>query len=150
VSVKRALDTLPASATSEAVDLTDSAAVQALFDGIDPFDHLVFTSGEPLTLLEVASMDLTAGREAFELRYFDALGAVSAALPRLRPGGSVASTGPAVTRKVMSHREAAACLATLVSASEAILYAATSTLQLCRSRYAGAVPQVEHNGHHSK
>jgi NAD(P)-dependent dehydrogenase (short-subunit alcohol dehydrogenase family) len=99
VSVKRALDTLPASATGEAVDLTDSAAVQAFFDGIDPFDHLVFTAGEPLTLLEVASMDLTAAREAFELRYFGALGAVSAALPRLRPGGSVVlTTGSAADR----------------------------------------------------
>jgi NAD(P)-dependent dehydrogenase (short-subunit alcohol dehydrogenase family) len=91
-SVKRALDTLPDSATGEAVDLTDGAAVKAFFDRTGPVDHLVFTAGEPLTLLEVASMDLAAARQAFELRYFGALAAVCAALPRLRAGGSVVLT----------------------------------------------------------
>lgn len=44
-------------------------------------------------------MDLTAARKAFELRYFGTLGAVSAALPRLRPGGSVVlTTGSAADR----------------------------------------------------
>lgn len=94
-SVKRALDTLPATASGDAVDLTDAAAVTAFFDGLDPFDHLVYTAGESLTLLEVASMDLAQARKAFELRYFGALGAVSAAASRIRPGGSVVLTSGA-------------------------------------------------------
>lgn len=98
-SVKRALENLPASAAGEALDLTDAEAVRAFFDGLDPFDHLVFTAGESLTLLEVASMDLTRARQAFELRYFGALDAVSAAASRIRPGGSVVlSTGAAADR----------------------------------------------------
>ncbi|MFG1623198.1 SDR family oxidoreductase [Kribbella sp. NPDC049227] len=91
-SVKRALDTLPATASGEALDLTDAAAVKEFFDRLDPFDHLVFTAGEPLTLLEVASMDLAQAHTAFELRYFGALGAVSAAAAKIRPGGSVVLT----------------------------------------------------------
>ncbi|TCC66125.1 SDR family oxidoreductase [Kribbella pittospori] len=91
-SVKRALDTLPETASGEALDLTDTAAVTAFFDRLDPFDHLVFTAGEPLTLLEVASMDLAQAHAAFELRYFGALGAVSAATSKIRPGGSVVLT----------------------------------------------------------
>ena len=91
-SVQRALAALPSSAAGEAVDLTDSAAVAAFFAGLDPFDHLVFTAGEALTLLEIGTMDLAKARQAFELRYFGALGAVSAAVPRLRPGGSVVLT----------------------------------------------------------
>lgn len=94
-SVKRALDTLPETASGEAVDLTDAAAVQAFFAGLEPFDHLVYTAGEALTLLEVASMDLARARQAFELRYFGALGAVSAAASKLRPGGSVVLTSGA-------------------------------------------------------
>ncbi len=94
-SVKRALDTLPATASGEAVDLIDAAAVEAFFDGLDAFDHLVYTAGESLTLLEVASMDLAQARKAFELRYFGALGAVSAAASRIRPGGSVVLTSGA-------------------------------------------------------
>jgi NAD(P)-dependent dehydrogenase (short-subunit alcohol dehydrogenase family) len=91
-SVKRALETLPGSSSGEAVDLTDSTAVTAFLDGLDPFDHLVYTAGEPLTLLEVASMDLIKAHQAFELRYFGALGAVSAAASKIRPGGSVVLT----------------------------------------------------------
>jgi NAD(P)-dependent dehydrogenase (short-subunit alcohol dehydrogenase family) len=91
-SVKRALGTLPTTASGDAVDLTDPAAVRAFFDGLDPFDHLVYTAGESLTLLEVASMDLVQARKAFELRYFGALGAVSAAASKIRPGGSVVLT----------------------------------------------------------
>ena len=91
-SVKRALGTLPTTASGDAVDLTDPAAVRAFFDGLDPFDHLVYTAGESLTLLEVASMDLVQARKAFELRYFGALGAVSAAASKIRPSGSVVLT----------------------------------------------------------
>jgi NAD(P)-dependent dehydrogenase (short-subunit alcohol dehydrogenase family) len=91
-SVKRALETLPGTASGEAVDLTDSAAVTAFFGRLEPFDHLVFTAGEALTLLDVSSMDLAQARSAFELRYFGALGAVSAAVPKIRPGGSVVLT----------------------------------------------------------
>lgn len=91
-SVKRALAALPDTASGEAVDLTDNAKVAAFFDRLDPFDHLVFTAGEPLTLLEVGSMDLARAQQAFQLRYFGALGAVSAAAAKIRPGGSVVLT----------------------------------------------------------
>ncbi|MGW7679958.1 SDR family oxidoreductase [Kribbella sp. NPDC054772] len=91
-SVKRAVEMLPGSATGATVDLTDAGAVAAFFAELDPFDHLVFTAGEALTLLEVGSMDLAQARTAFELRYFGALGAVSAAVPKIRPGGSIVLT----------------------------------------------------------
>ncbi|MEI8409566.1 MULTISPECIES: SDR family oxidoreductase [unclassified Kribbella] len=98
-SVKRALETLPASASGEALDLTDAEAVNTFFNDLEPFDHLVFTAGESLTLLEVASMDLARARQAFEVRYFGALGAVSAAAAKIRPGGSVVlTTGAAADR----------------------------------------------------
>ena len=44
-------------------------------------------------------MDLAKARDAFELRYFGALGAVSAAAPKIRPGGSIVlTTGSAADR----------------------------------------------------
>jgi NAD(P)-dependent dehydrogenase (short-subunit alcohol dehydrogenase family) len=94
-SVKRALEALPTTASGEAVDLTDAAAVTAFFGRLDPFDHLVYTAGESLTLLPIASMDLRRARQAFQLRYFGALGAVSAAASKIRPGGSVVLTSGA-------------------------------------------------------
>jgi len=92
VSVKRALGTLPATAHGDVADLTDATAVSGTFDRIGEFDHLIFTAAEPLTLLNVGTMDLDAARQAFQLRYFGALGAVSAATAHLRPGGSVVLT----------------------------------------------------------
>ncbi|WP_405057891.1 SDR family oxidoreductase [Kribbella sp. NBC_01505] len=91
-SVKRALSELPATASGTAVDLTDAAAVEAFFGELDPIDHLVYTAGEALSLLDIRMMDLARARKAFELRYFGALSAVHAAVPKLRPGGSVVLT----------------------------------------------------------
>ncbi|RZU12007.1 NAD(P)-dependent dehydrogenase (short-subunit alcohol dehydrogenase family) [Kribbella rubisoli] len=120
-SVKRALESLPDSASGEAVDLTDSAAVKAFFDGIEPFDHLVFTAGEALTLLEIDSLDLDKARQAFELRYFAALGAVSAAAAKIRPGGSVVlTTGAAGDRPGPGWSVAASICGAIDSAVRAL------------------------------
>ena len=47
--VNQALSSIPG-AEGYAVDLTDTAAVQAFFTRIGAFDHLVFTAGESLQL----------------------------------------------------------------------------------------------------
>ncbi|MFK4085826.1 SDR family oxidoreductase [Kribbella sp. NPDC020789] len=91
-SVRRALGELPDTASGTAVDLTDPEAVAAFFAGLEPFDHLVYTAGEALSLLEVRTLDLARARQAFELRYFGALSAIRSAVPKLRPGGSVVLT----------------------------------------------------------
>ena len=120
-SVKRALEALPDSASGEAVDLIDSAAVAAFFNGIEPFDHLVFTAGEALTLLEIDSLDLDKARQAFELRYFAALGAVSAAASKIRPGGSVVlTTGAAGDRPGPGWSVAASICGAIDSAVRAL------------------------------
>ncbi|MGW2374661.1 SDR family oxidoreductase [Kitasatospora sp. NPDC001683] len=91
-SAERALSTLPTGTAAETADLTDSHQVTALFDRLGPLDHLVYTAGDPLTLLTVDTMDLDAARASFTLRYFGALDAVRTAVPLLRPGGSITLT----------------------------------------------------------
>lgn len=91
-SVDRALVTLPTTTQGYVANLTASGDVARLFQDIGPFDHLVYTAGEPLALMSVDALDLAAARAAFELRYFGALSAVHAALPYLRPGGSITLT----------------------------------------------------------
>ncbi len=84
-------------ATGLAADL--GAPPAGLFDEIGPFDHLVYTAGEQLSLTPVATMDVERARAFFELRYFGALAAVRAALPQLRAGGSITlTTGTASDR----------------------------------------------------
>jgi NAD(P)-dependent dehydrogenase (short-subunit alcohol dehydrogenase family) len=98
-SVDKALTELPATASGHAINLTDSDKVKALFAGLGDFDHLVFTAGESLSLMPVDTLDLDAARNFFGLRYFGALGAVHAAVPHLRAGGSITLTsGSAAAR----------------------------------------------------
>lgn len=98
-SVDKALAELPASARGVAANLTDPAAVAAVFDELGTVDHVVFTAGEPLSLMSVEDLDLDGARAFFELRYFGALAAVHAAVPHVRDGGSITlTTGSAAAR----------------------------------------------------
>jgi NAD(P)-dependent dehydrogenase (short-subunit alcohol dehydrogenase family) len=91
-SVDRALADLPPGTSGRAADLTDTEQVRRLFDDLGSIDHLVFTAGEPLALMSLDTLDLDKAREFFTLRYFGALWAVHAAIPHLRPGGSITLT----------------------------------------------------------
>jgi NAD(P)-dependent dehydrogenase (short-subunit alcohol dehydrogenase family) len=79
-------------AEGHAVDLTDPAAVEAVFARIGAFDHLVFTAGETLLLNPLASTDLATARRFFDLRYWGAWLAAKYASPHIRPGGSIVFT----------------------------------------------------------
>jgi NAD(P)-dependent dehydrogenase (short-subunit alcohol dehydrogenase family) len=91
-TVDRALAELPPGASGRVADLTDPAMVCSLFSGLGDIDHLVFTAGEPLALMDMAALDLDKARDFFALRYFGALWAVHAAAPHLRAGGSITLT----------------------------------------------------------
>ncbi len=98
-SIDRALAELPPDARGRAADLTDPALVCRLFGDLGDIDHLVFTAGEPLALMDITALDLDKAREFFALRYFGVLGAVHAAAPHLQPGGSITlTTGTACRR----------------------------------------------------
>ncbi|MBP2705050.1 SDR family oxidoreductase [Microbispora sp. RL4-1S] len=90
--VDHALTRLPDLCDGRVADLTDPAAVGRLFDEVGEFAHLVYTAGEPLTLMPLDTLDLAAAGGFFGLRYFGALGAVRAALPYLRKDGSITLT----------------------------------------------------------
>src|SRR5580693_4675655 len=57
-SVDRALAELPPGTGGRAADLTDPAQVSRTFDDLGDIDHLVYTAGEPLTLMNLESLDL--------------------------------------------------------------------------------------------
>jgi NAD(P)-dependent dehydrogenase (short-subunit alcohol dehydrogenase family) len=98
-SVDRALADLPSGTHGRAADLIDAGQVDRLFQDLGSIDHLVFTAGEPLALMSLDTLDLEKARDFFTLRYFGALSAVHAAVPHLRPGGSITlTTGIAAQR----------------------------------------------------
>jgi NAD(P)-dependent dehydrogenase (short-subunit alcohol dehydrogenase family) len=108
--VAEALAALPAGAEGRAVDLLDEAAVRGFFDEIGPFDHLVYTAGEPLQLAQLPQTDLARGRRFFELRYWGALGAVKHAHRRIRPGGSIVLTSGLANARPQSGWSVAASI----------------------------------------
>jgi NAD(P)-dependent dehydrogenase (short-subunit alcohol dehydrogenase family) len=89
--VDEAVATVPG-AEGYAVNLTDTAAVEAFFARIGAFDHLVFTAGETLQLGPLASTDLATARQFFELRYWGAYLAAKHGSSHIRPGGSIVFT----------------------------------------------------------
>jgi NAD(P)-dependent dehydrogenase (short-subunit alcohol dehydrogenase family) len=98
-SVDRAVADLPPGTSGRAADLTDPDQVRDLLSDLGSIDHLVFTAGEPLALMSMDTLDLEKAREFFALRYFGALSAVRAAIPHLRPGGSIT-----LTTGIAAHR----------------------------------------------
>jgi len=90
--IDAALLELPAGTDGRAVDLTDEAAVETFFASLGGFDHLVFTAGQSLALMELPSLDLAAARRFFDLRYFGALTAVRHGVGNINGGGSIVLT----------------------------------------------------------
>jgi NAD(P)-dependent dehydrogenase (short-subunit alcohol dehydrogenase family) len=90
--VDAALAGLSRGAEGHAVDLTDEAAVKALFERLGAFDHLVFTAGESLQLGVLGQTDVETARRFFDLRYWGAFRAAKYGAPSLRPGGSIVFT----------------------------------------------------------
>ncbi|WP_227305938.1 SDR family oxidoreductase [Acidisoma cellulosilyticum] len=88
-NVDAALSKLPQGAEGHAVDLTDEAALAALFATIGTLDHLAYTAGESLMMGPLTEMDLTAARRFTETRFWGAVAAAKHAAPRIRPGGSI-------------------------------------------------------------
>jgi NAD(P)-dependent dehydrogenase (short-subunit alcohol dehydrogenase family) len=68
------------------------SAPVSLFEEIGPFDHLVYTAADRLSLTPLDDLSPEAVQAFFGLRYFGALAAVRAARPFLRPGGSITLT----------------------------------------------------------
>jgi NAD(P)-dependent dehydrogenase (short-subunit alcohol dehydrogenase family) len=87
-----ALKRLPPGAEGHAVDLGSEAAIQALFDTLGGFDHLVYTAGENLQLANLDRLDMDWARGFFGVRYWGALAAVKHGAPHIRAGGSITLT----------------------------------------------------------
>lgn len=90
--VEQALASLPTGSEGRAVDLRDGASVQAFFDAVGAFDHLVYTAGEALALAPLDDTDIASARRFFELRYWGAFTAAKYGQGGIRPGGSIVFT----------------------------------------------------------
>ncbi|HEV2479658.1 MAG TPA: SDR family oxidoreductase [Puia sp.] len=83
---------MPAGSRGYAVDLAREENIRQFFDGIGPFDHLVYTAGEPLSLTPIDTLDVEQAKTFFTVRFWGAMAAVKYGHSRLDPGGTISLT----------------------------------------------------------
>jgi NAD(P)-dependent dehydrogenase (short-subunit alcohol dehydrogenase family) len=91
-NIDHGLADLPQSAQGHAIDLSYEARICSLFEGIGPFDHLVYTAGENLKLRALKSTNIDEARRFWTLRYWGAFAAVKYGASNIRSGGSIVLT----------------------------------------------------------
>jgi NAD(P)-dependent dehydrogenase (short-subunit alcohol dehydrogenase family) len=91
--IDNALQQLPKGSTGIAVDLNNEQQVQTLFKQLGNFDHLVYTAGESIQLINIADVAVADAKNYFNLRYWGAFTAVKYASPYINAGGSITLTG---------------------------------------------------------
>ncbi len=91
-SVDRALAGLGSGAEGATVDLTDAASVATMVEHVGVIDHLVYTAGEPLSLIHLTDITPDIARSFFDTRYIGAVTTVRAMAPKIRAGGSITLT----------------------------------------------------------
>ncbi|WMN15257.1 SDR family oxidoreductase [Pseudomonas piscis] len=92
---------LPESARALSVDITDSASLEALFQAVGGFDHLVISAGPAIAPKPLADTDLQDAQRAFEVKFWGVWRAVQAALPYLAARGSISLTSGMLSRKMV-------------------------------------------------
>ena len=91
----------PPSITAVKLDVRDENAVQQFFADLGPFDHLVTTVGPVIPSVQLASLDLQAAADAFDVKFFGQLRAVKYAVDRLAKNGSITLTSGLLARKAV-------------------------------------------------
>lgn len=112
-NVRGAADKLQA--TGHVVDLRDEKSVQAFFEKVGPFDHLVSTAGDWGGGFggQTASIDLAAAARMLDVRFWGVIGAVKHATKTIAKDGSIVLTGGMLTHRPMKG----APLATAIGAA---------------------------------
>src|SRR5689334_310232 len=75
-NIDSALKQLPAGSKGYAIDLRQEANIKTFFEQHPAFDHLVYTAGENLRLINIQEMDINNAKEFFTLRFWSALAAI--------------------------------------------------------------------------
>jgi len=96
--VDEAVSMLPG-AEGHVIDLSETAAIQALFGKLGAFDHLVYTAGEALTLGSLDKISDEAAKKRFDTRFWGAYFSAKYGAPSIRPGGSIVFTSGTAGRR---------------------------------------------------
>lgn len=87
--IDQALAVLPKGNEGYAADLSKEKNIAAFFEKAGPFDHLVFTAGENISLPAIREAEIDKAREFFTIRFWGAFAAVKYGAHLINPGGSI-------------------------------------------------------------
>jgi NAD(P)-dependent dehydrogenase (short-subunit alcohol dehydrogenase family) len=87
--IDSALTTLPAGVIGHPVDAGDPASVDDFFERVGELDHLVYTAADVMATCFVDDFTADAFASFMRLRVVGAIHAVRAAVPRIKPHGSL-------------------------------------------------------------
>ncbi len=93
--IDKALTQLPANAKGYAINLTKEQAIKDFFEQSGNFDHLVYTAGETLKIMNLADVAVPDAKQYFETRFWGAITTVKYATPKINKGGSFVMTSGA-------------------------------------------------------
>lgn len=112
-NVDRAVQRLAAATTGLVIDVTEERHVEAAFQDIGAFDHLVFTAGDwgGARRGRFAETDFVAAEGLFRVRYWGALRVVKHALRWLPPDGSITLTNGMIAHRPMKGAVLSASMA---------------------------------------
>ncbi|WP_158942571.1 SDR family oxidoreductase [Granulicella sp. S190] len=80
-------------------DLSDERAIEALFTKVGPFDHLVYTAGDPVLQRPLGETSLEDAKKSFDVRFWGAVMAAKYGSRSIRPGGSIVFTSSTLPRR---------------------------------------------------
>jgi NAD(P)-dependent dehydrogenase (short-subunit alcohol dehydrogenase family) len=87
---------------AQSLDSMDRSALDTFFKGFGSLDHLVITIGSGKGMGNFADLDLVDLKDAYERKFWPLLNTVQAALPYIRPTGSVTIVTAASSRCKLS------------------------------------------------
>jgi NAD(P)-dependent dehydrogenase (short-subunit alcohol dehydrogenase family) len=107
----RAAGSIGAGTSGRRLDITDEAAVQRFFAGLDGLDHLVVTAHASSVVTgaidTLANMSVAAARAFMETKFWGPFTVAKYAVPRLSAHGSIVFfSGAAGARKLLPHHTA--------------------------------------------
>lgn len=134
--VKAAQAALPG-AKVLALNVRDEKAIEAFFDKVGKFDHLVYTAGDwPLPVgVKVAEIDIAKAGDIFQVRLICALACVKHAIKHIASDGSITLTDGALGGRA---RKGAPLLAAMAAGNEHMVRALA--LDLAPIRVNGVAP----------
>jgi NAD(P)-dependent dehydrogenase (short-subunit alcohol dehydrogenase family) len=108
-------DSRPAGVQAEQVDLTSTASIEALFERVGGFDHLVLSAGQG-AIGTVRELSSAQARTSMDIKFWGYYDAVRAAADRIAKDGSIILLGGGSSRK---HAPGRPMLAAVNAALEA-------------------------------